>query len=99
MDDYLKATNSTIEQMKETTLEQAKKQVKIRLVLEALIKKENLAVSEAELMAKIKSMADKYKKDAEEYKKQLGDRQIAYIENEMLMDKLFAYLKENNEIL
>ena len=44
MESYLKATNSTIEQMKETTLDQAKRQVKIRLVLEALIKKENLLV-------------------------------------------------------
>lgn len=98
MESYLKATNSTIEQMKETTLDQAKRQVKIRLVLEALIKKENLLVSETELMAKIKSMADLYKKDVETYKKQLGERQIAYMENEMLMDKLFAYLKDNNII-
>lgn len=98
MEDYLKATKSTIEQMKETTLDQAKKQVKIRLVLEALIKKENLLVSEAELMAKIKDMADLYKKDVEQYKKQLGERQIAYMENEMMMDKLFAYLKDNNII-
>ncbi len=98
MESYLKATNSTIEQMKETTLDQAKRQVKIRLVLEALIKKENLLVSETELMAKIKSMADLYKKDVEQYKKQLGERQIAYMENEMLMDKLFAYLKDNNII-
>ena len=98
MESYLQATNSTIEQMKETTLDQAKRQVKIRLVLEALIKKENLSVSETELMAKIKSMADLYKKDVETYKKQLGERQIAYMENEMLMDKLFAYLKDNNII-
>ena len=34
-----------------------------------IIKKENLAVSEAELMAKIKSMADKYKKEVCEYYK------------------------------
>ncbi len=98
LENYLKATNSTIEQMKETTLEQSKKQVKVRLVIEALIKKENIVVSETELMARIKEMADLYKKDVEQYKKQLGERQIAYMENEMLMDKLFAYLRDNNII-
>ena len=84
--------------MKEERREQAKNTVKTRLVLEALVKKENLAVTEEELENKIKSLAERYKKDFEEYKNSIGERQMAYFENELLMNKVIEFLQNNNKL-
>jgi trigger factor len=71
----------------------AKKTVKTRLVLEAIVKAEGIAAEDGDVQAKIKELAEKEGKSAEEYEKERGD----YIRNDLLMDKLFAFLKANNK--
>ena len=99
LEDYLAWSGTKIEDLKEERREQAKETVKTRLVLEALIKKENLTVTEEELDDKIKGLAQRYKKDFEEYKKSLGERQVMYYENELLMNKVINFLTENNKLV
>lgn len=98
VEDYLSQMNMTMEQLRAERKEQAKETVKTRLVLEAIVKKENLDVTEEELNAKLKETADKYKKSVDDYKKNLGDRNIAYIQNDILMNKLLKLLTENNKL-
>ena len=99
LEDYLAWSGTKIEDLKEERREQAKETVKTRLVLEALIKKENLTVTEEELENKIKTLAERYKKDYETYKKSLGEKQIMYYENELLMNKVINFLTENNKLV
>ena len=68
------------------------------MVLEELIKVENLYVSDEELDAKLQEMADVYKKSLEDYKKTLDNHTLAYFENDILMKKLIDFLKANNTI-
>ena len=96
--DYLKYLNTTEEKLREERTEQAKQTVKTRLVLEAILKKENIKVTDEELDAKLEEVATKYKKSLEDYKKSLGEKNILYFENELLMDKLFDFLRANNTI-
>lgn len=96
LDDYLKWQNTTVEKLKAEKLDQAKQTVKTRLVVEKIIDIENLYVSNEELEKKIKEFADKYKKSVEDYKKSLGEKQMQYMENELLMEKVFKFLMENN---
>lgn len=98
LEDYLTQMNMTQEQLRDERREQAKETVKTRLVLEQIVKQENLDVTEEELNAKLKETADKYKKSVEDYKKSLGDRNIAYIQNDILMNKLLTLLTENNTL-
>ena len=85
--------------MREDKRTQAEEAVKTRLVLQEIIKNENLFVTKEEINSKIAKMAEKYKKSVEDYRKQLGDRQIAYYENDILMKKLLKFLKDNNNII
>ena len=98
-EDYLKYLDTTVEKLKEERKEQAAETVKTRLVLEKLIIKENLTVSQEEVDAKLKEFADKYKKSLEDYKKSMGEKNLAYFENDILMDKVIKFLKENNQLV
>ena len=98
-EEYLEYVGSNVEDLRKERAEQAKETVKTRLVLEALVKKENMIVSEAELDAVLKETADKYKKSVEDYKKSLDNRTIAYFQNDILMKKLLDFLKTNNNII
>lgn len=98
MDDYLKFTNSDIKTFRESYRDQANKSVKTRLVLEAIIKAEGLDVSDSELDAKLEETAKKYNKSLEEYKKNLNEDNLAYIKNDLLMDKVVDFLTKNNTL-
>ncbi len=98
LDEYLGYLGTDVQKLREERKEQAKQSCKTRLVLEELIKKENLYVTDEELNAKLQEMADLYKKDLEEYKKTLDNNTVAYFENDILMKKLLDFLKANNTI-
>ena len=98
LDEYLGYLETDVQKLREERKEQAKQSCKTRLVLEELIKKENLYVTDEELNAKLQEMADLYKKDLEEYKKTLDNNTVAYFENDILMKKLLDFLKANNTI-
>lgn len=98
MDGYLSYLNTTKEAFRQTYAEQAKKNVMSQLVIEKIIKLENLAATEAEIDEKIAAQAKEVEKDFEEYKKNMDVRQKAYIENDIVVTKLFDFLKKNNEM-
>jgi len=98
LEDYLKYTNSDVKALRDSYKDQATKSVKTRLVLEEIIKKEQLDVTDAELDAKLTVTAEKYGKTLDEYKKSLNANNIAYIKNDILMDKLVDFLTKNNTI-
>lgn len=95
IEDYFKYTNTTMEKLKESYKEQAKKTVKSRLVIDQILKSENITVLPEETDAKLKEQAEKANKSAEDYLKDVNERQIEYINNEIIMDKLFTMLKSN----
>ena len=97
-EDYLKYTNQTLEAYREGCRESAKDHVKTQLVIDKIITDEKIEATEEEIDAKIAEQAASAKKDAAEYKKDMSDRQKSYIENNIIIEKLFAFLKENNKI-
>lgn len=96
LEDYLKYTGSNMEELRKSKAEEAKRDVKIRLVLEAIVKAENLDVTDAELDAELARIAESTGKSVEEYRKGVDDRQLSYIKNDLLMKKLIEFLKANN---
>ena len=99
LEDYLNYLGTTIQDLRKERNEQAKETVKTRLVLEELIKKENMIVTEDELDKTLEETAKTYKKTVGEYKKSLDNRTIAYYQNDILMKKLLDFLKTNNNII
>jgi hypothetical protein len=47
--------------------------------------------------AKIEEIASKMGKSTEDYKKTISEERMGYIRNQILMDKLLAFLVENNK--
>ena len=81
---------------KTTTLYSALKE--INKVEDKILTAEDIKADEADIEAKLKEQAEAVGKTYEEYAKDVNDRQRSYIENEVVVDKLFKFLKSNNEI-
>ena len=96
--DYLKYTGQSMEDYRKSMEEPATTRVKSQLVVEQIIADEKITASEEELDAKIKAQAESVEKTFEEYKAGMPERQIEYIRNSIIIDKLFEFLLANNKI-
>lgn len=95
---YAKYIGKSVDDLKAEIKVQAIRNVKARLVLEKLIKTENLDVTEKDIDTKIEEMAKNVGKTVEEYKKQVNDSMVNHIANDLLMKKIVDFLHANNEI-
>lgn len=97
-EDYLKYTGQTLESYREGCKDAAKSHVKTQLVIDKILNAEGIKATEEDIEAKLKEQAENVGKEYDEYVKTVNDRQRSYVENEIVIDKLFKFLKENNEI-
>ena len=93
LDQYLKMVNTTREDVANNYKEQAEKNVKSRLVLEAIIKEEKIEVEPAEVESKIKEMATSYGKKEEELNKNEALKE--YITNNIKTEKAIELIVKN----
>jgi trigger factor len=96
-EDYLKYIGSDLEKFKEEHKIEALESVKARLVLEAIIRKENISVEKEEVDSEVQKIAEQEGKDIETVKKDLKENQISRIMNKIIGDKLFDFLRKNNK--
>ena len=73
MDLYMKYTGMTADQMKDQMRPEAVKRIQTRLVLEAVVKAENIETSEEKLDEEIAKMAEAYKMEADKLKSYMTD--------------------------
>ncbi len=99
LDDYLAYMGKTRDEYKKNFEEDARKTVLHQLIIEKLIKEENITASEEEIAEKVAEQAKSVGKEAEEYRKSMDPRQIEYIENDIKITKLFDFLQANNEMI
>ena len=98
LQDYLDFVKMTMEDFRKNYEEQAKKNVTNQLIISYIIKAENIEATEEEVDAKIAEQAESVGKTAEEYKKNMDPRQFDYIRSDIIITKLFDFLKANNEM-
>ena len=98
LQDYLDFLKTTMADFRKNYEEQAIKNVKNQLIISQLIKEENIEATQDEIDAKVAEQAKSVEKEVEEYKKGMDPRQFDYIKNDIIITKLFATLKENNEM-
>ena len=96
LDDYLGYVGMDKEGLKKEYKAQAEKSVKIRLVMEQIVRTEDLKFSDEEIDEKLSKMAADAGKDLDTYRKALRKEQIDYIVNQILSEKLMALLKKEN---
>lgn len=98
IDDYVKYMNTTIEDLEKSRMDDARKTVKTRLVLEAVMKKEGISLEKEELENAIKEQAELNGIEVEEFKKTVHDHYLNQIASNLILNKLFDFLKKNNNI-
>ena len=96
--DYLDFLKTTMADFRKNYEEQAKKNVLHQLIISQIIADEKIEATEAEVDAKVAEQAKSVEKEVEEYKKGMDPRQFDYIRSDIIITKLFAFLKENNEM-
>ena len=94
--DFLKVTEADFRKNYE---ESAKKNVLNQLIISQLIKDEKIEATDEEVDAKIAEQAASVSKETEEYKKSMDPRQFDYIRSDIVITKLFDFLKANNEMV
>lgn len=99
LEDYAKYTNTTTEKLREERKQDAENLTKTKLVLEALVKAENLKVEEKEADAKLKEIAKIQGKTLEDVKKMFAGNRMDRIYSDILMNKLTSFLKANNTVV
>ena len=98
LQEYLDFLKVTMADFRKNYEEQASKNVKNQLIISQLIKDEKIEATEEEVDAKVAEQAASVNKTAEEYKKNMDPRQFDYIRSDIVITKLFAMLKANNEL-
>ena len=93
LDQYLKLTNKTNESLRKEFDEQANKAVKSRLVLEAIIKAEDIKPDDKEVEEKVKEMAKNYGRPEDELLKNEGFKN--YVIDNMKYEKAIAFILDN----
>ena len=98
LQDYLSFLKTTEADFRKQYEDQAKKNVMHQLIISQIIKDENLEATEEEVDAKVAEQAASVEKSLEEYKKNMDPRQFDYIRSDIVITKLFDFLKANNEM-
>ena len=98
LQDYLDFLKVSVADFRKNYEEQAKKNVMHQLIISQIIKEENIEATQEEIDAKVADQAKSVEKDVEEYKKGMDPRQFDYIRSDIIITKLFNFLKENNEM-
>ena len=98
LQDYLEFLKIPVSEFRKNYEEQAKKNVLNQLVISQLIKDEKIEATEEEVDAQIAQQAAEVNKSVEEYKKNMDPRQFDYIRSDIVITKLFNFLKANNEM-
>lgn len=75
---YFQITNSSADDLRKQYAEGAERRVKTNLVLEAIVKAENIAPSEDEISAEVKSLADQYGMEESAVRAALSDDMLAH---------------------
>lgn len=94
IEDYLQYIGKTIEDLRKDYKEGAAKQVKMRLAVEALIKKIGIKPTKEEVAKRLEELATEAGKTVQEYKDMMGGEELDYFNERVAMEKLFDYLVE-----
>ena len=95
MDMYLQYMGMTMEQLRGQFAEQAEKQVKMRLAMEAIVAKENITVSDEEFDAEVKRIADAYKME-EDKVRSIVDADA--VKQDLAVNKAIDFVKEKANV-
>lgn len=98
LDDYLKYMGKTLQDLRNDYKESAQEQVRMRLAVEALLKKLEIDPTEEDVEKKYEQLAKEANKTVQEFKDTMSAQEIDYFKERVAMEQLFDYLVSKAEI-
>ncbi|MCI9361623.1 MAG: trigger factor [Hungatella sp.] len=99
LEQYMQYTGMTLESLKEQTRPQAEKSIRTRLVLEAVVKAEDINISDEAVEEELKKMADSYKMDIEKVKEIMGERELKQMREDLAVQEAIDFLVAEAELV
>ena len=87
VDQYFQYTGMTADKIMEEMKPEAVKRIQSRLVLEAVVKAENIETSDEDFEAELKKMAEAYKMELDQIKEFMGDYEKKQIKEDLAIQK------------
>lgn len=94
---YLQLTGMTVEAMTEQVKPQAEKRIQSRLVLEAIVKAENIEATEEDFAAEVTKLAEAYSMGEDKVKEMIGEQGKAEIMKDLAVTKAAKFVVDNAE--
>ena len=91
---YTKMTGKTMDDIKADVKDQAEERVKLNLILDKIVKAENIEVTDAEMEDEMKEIATYYNMPLEEVKKVLGGQEHV-LKGDLTHRKALQLIKDN----
>ena len=95
MEQYFQFTGLTTAKMMEQVKPNAESKIKSRLVLEAVVKAENLVATEEDFDAEVAKMAEAYQMEADKVKEMLGEAGKTQIMEDLAVAKAVDFVVDN----
>lgn len=95
MEQYMKLTGMTVENLLEQVKPQAMSRIQSRLVLEAVAAAEKIEISEEEMEEQVRSMSEVYGVDIDEARKYIGGKGAQQLKEDLRVRKALDFLVEN----
>ena len=92
VEQYFQFTGMTAEKMMEEMRPQAEKGIKTRLVLEAIVKAENIEVSDERVEEELTKMAEAYQMEVEKLKEFMGENEKKQIKEDLAVQEAITLL-------
>ena len=88
LDMYMQYTGMTMDRLKDQMKEQAGKNIRSRLVLEAIGEKEGIEATDEEFEEEVKKMAEQYRMEPDKLKDLMGDEEKKNVRHDIVMQKV-----------
>ena len=98
MEDYLKYTGQTMEDLKKMYMPEAEKRVRTELVIEAIRKAEKIEPTEKDIEKEIAEQAERMGQDVETFRKNLTDEQKEYLKDSAAIRMVLDLLKKDAKV-
>ncbi len=95
MEQYFQFTGLSAEKVLEDLRPQAVKSLETRLVLEEIVKAENIEVSEERFDEEVQKMAETYRMDAEKIKETMGEKEKEQMKKDIAVQEAITFLVDN----
>ena len=95
MEQYMQFSGQTIQGLMAQVRPEAETRIKTSLVLEAIVKEQNIEATDADVDAEIEKMAAMYGMDAAQLKEYMGENEKAGMKRELAITKAVEYIMAN----